>query len=91
MSVDRALEGTGAWLDDRLHGARCNVVLGGKVEFIETGSYLEGVGDTLLVRFATVAPHMRLVYAVRGEIFRKQTTCQQALSQFCTRRGSSLS
>jgi ubiquinol-cytochrome c reductase cytochrome b subunit len=48
MSVDRALEGTGAWLDDRLHGARGVRVLLRKV-FPDHWSFL--LGEIVLYSF----------------------------------------
>src|SRR6202041_3909572 len=41
--------------DDRLHGTGRNIVIRAEVEFIQTGSYLEGVGDALLVGFPAIA------------------------------------
>jgi hypothetical protein len=41
--------------DDGLDGARCNVIIGAEVEFVETSIYLEGFGDSLLVGFAAIA------------------------------------
>jgi hypothetical protein len=41
--------------DDRLYGTGRNIVIRAEVEFVQTGSYLEGVGDALLVGFAAVA------------------------------------
>ncbi|HEY2316016.1 MAG TPA: cytochrome bc complex cytochrome b subunit [Streptosporangiaceae bacterium] len=48
MSVDRALEGTGNWLDDRLHGARSVRVLLRKV-FPDHWSFL--LGEVILYSF----------------------------------------
>src|ERR1700739_247113 len=48
MSVERALEGTGVWLDDRLHGARGVRVLLRKI-FPDHWSFL--LGEIILYSF----------------------------------------
>jgi hypothetical protein len=66
-----------------------DVVLGAKVEFLETGSYLEGVGDALLVGFpAVAATHELSLSRQEVKLIEKQSVWLLSLSGFCTTRRS---